>query len=710
MAVLDNIRKRTGLMLIVVLGATSAFILGDLINTGGGSSQTSIGEINGEEVDQQVYNSLVSKYDQPGRGSRSVAESQAWNEMIFEYGWRPQLEEAGIDVSRDFDDDETSEEYDMLQGKTLHKAFFSENRDNLPHDEFVEQFNGIITNIMQAGDAHPSYNQLMSQKELLYTSRLRDKYTSLYTNSVYVTTAEARRKNQSEGADAGKVSFEYVYAPYNSIQDSNVTVTDAELETYISSHENEFEVKDGRDIKYVALSYKASKIDKLDLRKKGILLRREFKTAKSDQEFVNLNSDVQSTVELDVYDNLPARIKSDSANLEEGKIYGPLFSVDKFDIHKVSEIRLGEGISKTSISVISVDTSNVDADKLAAALDSASTILETALIDSASAASLSWQSLGEIETTDTLKYSPEMLEAAFAETETGVYSSLVSYPKGVLILKRDTEVEQADDKYAVATVELELTPSQITRDSVWEIASRLIEEAEDLTSFEDSVNNRPELRLESAKNVDKNARNIGRYNGDDIQSIISWAYQNPVNTISGNIYELPDDETYLVVAIAGETNEGDVTVESVREEVTKKVIKEKKGKELTELMSKYKGKSLAEISIEINKEKTPTFSSYNSVNNLTLGARRIPNFNFGNEPIMAGAAFGLEKDATSAVLVGDNGVFIVKVTDKTEAVAKKDYKDEKESMASSNKYAQSGKLNTAFTELIEVEDNRYLRR
>jgi peptidyl-prolyl cis-trans isomerase D len=715
MAVLDNIRKRTGLMLIVVLGATAAFVLGDLLSGPSGGSQQNIGEINGEDVDAQSYNRLVDKYvsaqNQNGqRGSRTSAENYAWNDMVFNYGWKSQIEKSGIAVTRLSEEDDNNEEFDMMQGKTLLKDFFGQNQKNLPFNEFVEEFNGIISGIMDAGEEHPSYSMLVGNRENYYNSRLRDKYTTLFSNSVYVTTAEARRKTQGEGATAAKTSFEYVYAPFGSLQDSTVSTTDEELKAYISKHQNSFDVKEGRDIKYVALSYRASSEDKQQLLTKANSLKSELATTTDDQEFVNLNSDTQTQVGLALYSTLPSQVKADSASLAEGKIYGPFFTNNKFETYKISAIRLGAGVSKTSVSVISIDTSRIADDKVAAALDSAATILATATTDSASAASLAWTTLGEIETTDTIKYNQAILDASFAVNEAGVFTSLVAFPQGVLILRRDEKVEQADNKYAIAKVDLELTPSQITRDSVWDVASQLIGNATSLTVLEDSLKNRNDVRLESVMNADKNAQRLGRYSGNDVASIISWSYQNKVGSISTDIYELPEQEVYLIAAVAGESEKDKATVDAVRPEVTTLVLNEKKAAQLVTIFNKYKGKTLVEISIEINKEQTPNFSSYNSVNDLTIGSTYIPNFNYGYDAILAGTAFGLTKDATSNVLIGEKGVFIIKVKANTEPTTKKEYSNEKKTIIASAKYAQVGKLNSALDELIEIEDTRYLRR
>jgi len=716
MAVLNSIRKRTGLMLIVVLGATAAFIFGESISNAGAAASRSLGEIDGEEVDAKVYNALVDKYvdaqkQNRQQSSRVAAENYAWNDMIFDYGWKSRVEKAGIVVTRFSEEDDNNEEFDMMQGKTLLKDFYGQNQKNLPFDQFVTEFNGIISGIMDAGEENPSYRQLTGNRENYYNSRLRYKYTNLFSNSVYVTTAEARRKEQGTGADAGKVSFEYVYAPFTSIQDSAITVTEEELKTFVKKHEKEFDVKDGRDIKYVALSFRASNEDRQQLFMKANQLKVELDTTTNDQEFVNLNSDNQSQVKLALYNTLPTQIKADSANLTEGKVYGPFFTNNKFETYKLSSIRLGEGVSKTSISIISIDTSSIADDKVASALDSAATILATATADSTSAATLTWNSLGEIESTDSVNYNKAILEASFASNESGVYTALVAFPQGVLILKRDTDVEQADNKYAVAKVDLELVPSQITKDSVWDVASHLISNANTLSVLVDSINNRNDVKLDSALSVTKNGQNIGRYSGAEIPGIISWAYQNKVGSVSNEIYELVEQEVYLVAAVSGETEKGKVTVDAVRKDATLRVLNEKKAAQLVSLVEANKAATLKETSTALNtKENNTAFSSYNSVNDLTIGSTYIPNFNYGYDAILAGTAFGLAKDASSKVLVGDKGVFIIKVTSSKEASSQKDYSSVKKSMVAPSKFSQVGELNTAMEELVKIEDTRYKSR
>lgn len=74
---------------------------------------------------------------------------------------------------------------------------------------------------------------------------------------------------------------------------------------------------------------------------------------------------------------------------------------------------------------------------------------------------------------------------------------------------------------------------------------------------------------------------------------------------------------------------------------------------------------------------------------------------------MIGAALGLAEGASSDIIVGEQGVYIIKVISKTEASDKKDYSSDRKQLASSQKYSQVNKLNNAIQELTEIDDERY---
>ena len=413
MAILSSIREKTGLMLIVVLGATVAFIAGDSIMSflNGSGNQNSLGEINGEEISINEYDQMVNTYDRLTRGNREQAQGLAWQDLIFFKGWLPELEAAGVDVTRDLEDEnESSEEFDYLQGSTMHKYLLQQKQPDQSNEEFAQ----LIGQILMDGPSNPSYSYIANQKEYFYVSRLKDKFNSLFSQSAYVTTAEARRNAQEQGTDAAKVSFEYVYLPFTSIPDSTIEVSEQELESYLSENKNEYKnTQDNRSLKYVSLEYKASSEDRANAFKEANDIRTRFATAASDQDFVNANADNPSQIQLQEYSAIPSTVKADSGNIKEGKVYAPLQVGKTLEVYKVSQVRQGEGVYKTKISTIFVDTSRIADDKIPAALDSARGILGMANADSVISASLQWSASTDLESTDSLKMPKDVLNKIF---------------------------------------------------------------------------------------------------------------------------------------------------------------------------------------------------------------------------------------------------------------------------------------------------------
>ncbi len=405
---------------------------------------------------------------------------------------------------------------------------------------------------------------------------------------------------------------------------------------------------------------------------------------------------------------IPSTVKADSGNIKEGTVYAPLQVGKSLEVYKVSQVRLGEGVFKTKISTIFVDTSRIADDKIPAALDSARGILGMANADSVIAASLQWSNSTDLESTDTLKMPKEVLTKIFSSKTSGIVNELISVPAGVLIVKKDENVSDAVTKYGIAKVDLGIIPSQITRDSVWQIASDLISDADgNITTLEDSLKNIPGLRLESAINFPKTATSIGRFSDPEVKAILSWAYQNPVGSISGDIYDLTSKETYMIVSVDGATEKNNPTVAGMKARLETAVKNKKKAEQLKTILTSKSGE-LKTIADDINKENA-NYAKFNTVNDATLGMRYIPSFQYGFEPTMLGTAFGLTKGSTSNVIVGENGVFIVKTTLVAEAKTKTSYSKEKETEFTQRKGSQLNKVNQAFNEMIDVNDERYKR-
>jgi uncharacterized lipoprotein YajG len=78
----------------------------------------------------------------------------------------------------------------------------------------------------------------------------------------------------------------------------------------------------------------------------------------------------------------------------------------------------------------------------------------------------------------------------------------------------------------------------------------------------------------------------------------------------------------------------------------------------------------------------------------------------GNEPSVVGYAMGLEKDITSAAIIGNSGVFYIYVTDRRKASSLANYQNNINVISSSRSSNVRSKAYSALKEKAEIEDFR----
>ena len=85
--------------------------------------------------------------------------------------------------------------------------------------------------------------------------------------------------------------------------------------------------------------------------------------------------------------------------------------------------------------------------------------------------------------------------------------------------------------------------------------------------------------------------------------------------------------------------------------------------------------------------------------------RRV-NTGGGREPLVVGAAFGLNEGETSSLIDGTNGVYMVKVTKVTPAVELDNYQAAANRLEQQKTSSVTSKLYNALKEAADIEDNR----
>ncbi|WP_143959401.1 peptidylprolyl isomerase [Litoribacter populi] len=699
MALIKKIRQRTGLAIgVIAVGLIFFLVGGDILSPNstllGGSSNT-VGEIAGEKISYEEYVQKIeeAKFSFQQNTGRTPSENemyslreQAWQALIVERMFAEQYDELGMMVS-------DAELVDMVQGRNI----VAELRQQLTNPETGEfDREQLIAFLQSLDDADPQQRAFWAQQERLFAdARLRIKYDNLLSTAVYASKAEGKLEHKMENTVA---DVDHLFIPFYAVSDSEVQVTDSELKDYIKNNKDKFQVSNSRDIEYVAFALTPSAEDSAQVRREIERLTEELRATESDSVFAIRNSETNNAFRTYLAgDNLPNTLTSNVENLEKGGVYGPFLTQrSTFVTYKVSD--KFEGTERMRASHILFGTEGLDENQKAELKNQAEAVLKQAR-DGEDFATLAMQhgqdgtsqrggDLGWFGQDDFIE---EFSSVTYAAKSTGVVPRLVETEYGFHIIKV-TEMPQTQ-AYKVATVELELIASDMTRNEAYRNADYFAASSSSQSDFRANAQQEG-YRVLQANGLDQGARNLN--NIQNAREVIRWAFNDAsVNKVS-EVFEL--DNAYVVAVLTDKTEEGTASLEQVRDEVTTLLKNEKKAKIIAE---KLKGKS----SLEDMKAVFEGDASLGNTPDLRLGSTVIPGVGFA--PRAIGTIFGIENNQVSQPIKEDVGVILVKVNNVTKAGELSDYSRYQSQLTTNSSQRTAYMLMMAMEELAEVIDYRY---
>ena len=687
---------------LVAVGMLLFIVGGDLVGGNnklfGGNNQT-VGEVAGQKVELADYNNaleqakqafVAQQQRQPDEQALGYLRDQAWNQTIYRLAFQPEWEKLGLTVSDD-------ELVDMVQGDNISpgikQAFTDPKTGQFDKTRLIEYLKNL--------DKLPPENQAAWRnfEANLPAERLANKYNALLKNSVYVTSAEAKRFDSFQNT---KETVKYLFVPYGSISDSAVKVTDAQLQAYLDKNQGKYKVEDGRSVEYISVPVVASKEDSSAVKTSMAELATTFAAAPVDSLFVSANSEQPYNKALRSPADLPEQLRK-QLPLAAGKIYGPYAENGTYSLYKVSGTGAGkQAAARASHILIKAEGTTPEAKAVAKA--KAQDILNKikAGADFGAMArqfgtdgtkdqggDLGWFGQGRMV--------PEFEKAIFGATGTGLLPNLVETSFGYHVIK--VTAVPTKQTYQVAEVKKTITPSDATREVAYAKAQELKGEATDLESFRKLTTKDKTLVKQEAKNLDRAARTVN--NLQNARELVRWAFgfnQTGSDTKVGDVsevYEMGDQ--YVIAALTDERAKGTATVANLRPELSALVRNEEKAKQI---MAKLpKAGTLEEMAAKYG----PT-AQVATAEGVVLGQGNIPNVGF--EPVAVGRAFALKPGQKSAAIQGEQGVLVVEPVSTTPAAAAADLKAVRQQLAQQRAQAQDGKIYEAIKAHANVKDNR----
>ena len=714
MAILNQIRQRSLFLILVIAMALFSFVLADVIRNSSGSSlpdQNVIATINGIEMEREDFMKKVENLERQNKGSGTNVQSMntVWDIELRKSVLASEFDKLGITVERDL-------MRDLLKNNLLSFDEFKDSQgefDQRKLNEFISNLKEISPETMDLQGAQVNYESWNNYESNIASSGLEKIYFYLIRSAINSTVFEGKTKYNYENDN---VDLKYIKIPFSTIPDSLVKVTKSDVKKYMKKNENDYQVKASRNLIYVKFQENPSKYDEKQIENQltELLNDREefdfesktnkkilgFKNTRDNEEFLNLNSAIKLYDSYVFENSFSKEMAPIIYSLNKGEVYGPYKEREFIKITKLVDTkRIPDSVKVRHILIPYSGSLRSDPNETTTeeqAKKRADSIYRIVLrrpskfksLLSLSSDVASNENDGEIEFSYIDGFAPEFRDFSF-ENRVGKIS-VVETDFGFHIIEI---LSQSKRKKAVkvANLGLKVEASERTIDSIFNITSKF-EIATEKSNFRD-VASEFNYKVNPVNNIRELNENIPGVGSQ--RAIVRWAYNPDTNLDDIRRFNLQNGG-YLVAMLTSINPEGLMSIDKASITAIPKIRNEKKAKII---MDKIKDRSLDDISSSQN-QTIQTALAVNMKNPVLSGT--------GNEPNVVGYAFGIDEGVTSKGIIGNNGVFYVKVDRIKYANVMSNYQNYTNLLNSITLGSYNSKVYEALLESAEIEDNRHL--
>ena len=702
MAAIGEIRKRSWLLVVVIVIGMLAFILGDMLTGSGGSTeQTPVASVNGVEINSFEYQEMVDKefeksnrayqalYKQPAPASmkQQLTEnfmSQYLNQQMFE----GEYNKIGLKVTKD-------QFNDLIQGNKVDGKIYEQFGLFVgPDRKFNED---TMKKYLPVYSQDPGFQYVLSDVvgDQAERTKLQEKYFSMMSKGMYITSYEAKKDFE---ANSNAVTFDYVYSTFSSVSDDKVSVSESDFKAYYQKHKNEkkYDQEDKVSFQYVQFPIVPS-VNDLEIASDYLKTRIDlFSKAENDSTFVIQNSDSKN-LDFSVAE-FPTGMDSIVQKAQVGEVFGPYRDGEFFKIAKVLENSFKEEAEVRHILLGNDVHSDPNAQKKLA--DSITNVVrrdkskfaEMVTLFSTDRASI--PNGGKYDWFDDKRMVPEFTEVAFKKAINSVSQAKTTYGIHIIEVLGRRNAKQLK----VATVDSEIRRSKSTINRVRDRALEFV------TNFDNSNVSDSAFRNAATKigftafpadQIPVTQKELADF-GTNFMQVKKWAFSK--FTKEGNLSDDLVFEKFVAISHLKNRTESGIPSyedlsETVKNDIRYTVLNEKKAVYLKSLM---KGTSLLEIASEIG-------VTVLSAENVTMNATTVAGI---NEPAVVGTAFGVELNTVSKPIEGVTGVYVISVKTLNEAPLPENFDQQKLSAKDQLRANVSNRAYQALTEAAGMKDDR----
>lgn len=696
MAILENIRKRTTVLILIIGLALFAFVISGIFSADGMSGAktgTTVAEINGNDIS-------IDKFRREVEAASNRFGAGATSMQVVNSVWDQEVRNAVL--SDEFDDLGISIEQDQIINFIASNPGFAQNpqyqNENGVFDEYI--FKEFISTLKTENPGQ--YALWIQQEQAIMQAAKEQTYFNLIKAGLGATLKEGELDYKLAN---DKIDIKYVRVPYTSIADSAVAVSKDEISSYINDHKEDFKQEKARDFQFVYFEEKPSLEDEKAVEEKVLSLLNDkveyndtilgFRNTKNVEEFLDRNSDLKYDTIYKTKNVLAPKFADTLMALNVGDIYGPYRDGNFFKVSKMINRKKDGNVKASHILVAwegaeranpEVKRTKEEAKKRADELlkDAKKGDVEFSVLARDNSDGPSATRGGDLGYFQEGRMTPKFNDFAFGNNVGHV--GMVETEFGYHIVK----VDDKQDLVRIATLARNIEASEATINSLFTQATQFESDAKDTdkTFLELSKEKKYVARpVNKIKAMDENLPGLAAQ-----RAIVQWAFNDDSNV--GDIKRFSVNNGYAVVQLTGKYAEGLMSVEDASFMVLPKLRKEKKA---AQIIAANKGKGLDAIA-KANNVSASTASA------LTMKSPTIPGA--GREPFVVGNAFGLNQGETSGLLEGETGVFMVSVTKKEEAPKLENYSTYANMVQTTATQRVNSAVYNALKKSAEIEDNR----
>ena len=653
MAVLEDIRKKGGILISIVIGlALFAFIIGDFLPGGrknrGGGRNFDVAKVAGKTLSVHTLEAKideVTNYYKQQSGSnniddrmRDMIHDQAWEMLIDETVMQQAYEQVGLTVSPE-------ELMDVITGfnpPPIIRQSFSDPQTG----EFDRSF---LMNFLKTKNSDPNYEYQwnMLEKNIL-DQRYQQKYAALTGKGVFVPEFMGENENLEINK---KVDFDYIVQKYTSIPDSLIKVSGDEMKAYYKKHKKQWEQNASRDIEYVVFDIVPSDDDRVAAQDWIEKIKPEFEDAPDPVQFVRLNSRTPADTRFMTPEQLPVQLAGLSDE-RVGAMVGPYQDGEAWKLVRLTKVEnRPDSVKARQIVVVPKQQTQASyreavtlADSIRTAIEKGADFVKLAAHYSADPAvatnngDLGWVHEIQMQADPMMESLFSMKKGEIAAIESGQAVFVIQ------VTERGKEVK----KVQIASLQYNITPSSRTEQIVYSQASKFAIENRNEKAFNETAAAQ-NLFKRPANNIGENDRQIPGLSS--ARQIVRWVYEAKQGQVS-DVFSV--DNSYVVAIVKTIRKKGFAPIQQVVTEMDFTIRREKKAAQIAAQLADVakNAQSFSELADKLN-------LPIETATDVSFSAFSIPGA--GIEPQLIAAATNLGEGNISQPVEGVNGVYLLTV-------------------------------------------------